>query len=57
MSEIVRGDDLMPQTVGSGSSSFEVEALEIYETSSETADGVLIFSPFWMPLAYFLIRY
>jgi hypothetical protein len=44
MSETVRGDDSMPPTVGSGSSSFEVEALEIYETSSATAtDGVLIF--------------
>jgi hypothetical protein len=47
MSETVRDDDSMPLTVGSGSSSFEVKALEIYETSSATtADGMLIFPPF-----------
>ena len=41
MSEIMYGDDSIPPTVGSGSSSFEVEALEIYETSSATTtDGM-----------------
>ena len=52
MSEIEYSDDLMPPAVGSGFSSFEVEALEIYETSSATTtDGVLIsplFGDLWL---------
>jgi len=50
MSETVRGDDSIPPIVGSSSSPFEIEALEIYETSSATAtSGVLIFPLFWRP--------
>jgi hypothetical protein len=47
MLETMYGDDSIPPTVGSGSSSFDVKALEIYKTSSATTtDSMLIFSPF-----------
>ena len=47
------GDDSILPTVGSGSSSFEVEAVEIYKTSSATiTDGMLIF-PFFEILNLF----
>lgn len=50
MSETVRGDESMPPTIGPGSSSFEVKALEIYETSSATTtDGAPIFSLYGCP--------
>lgn len=45
MSEAMYGDDSIPPTVGSGSSSFEVEALEIYETSSATTTDVMLTLP------------
>jgi hypothetical protein len=52
MSETTYSNDSMPPTVGSGSSSFEVEALEISETASATTtDGMLIFPSFERPPA------
>jgi len=47
MSETMYGGNSIPPTFGPGSSPFEVEALEIYETlSATTTDVMLIFPSF-----------
>jgi len=43
MSETVYADDSMRPIVGSGSNFLELGGPEIYEASSATTDGVLIF--------------